>query len=751
MNIFYKRPLSLILCVLLGGFVFSSRAGQGVRALVWGVSAVLFCLGILFRLLFRRKTLFLSVLAACLAISTLLSFLYFDLHFTPRRYGSEAVVVSGYIEAIEEKTDYSANVTVKTEKIGGEGSDITVLLRLDSEDAMYAHAGAQISFKGKLEAISSSEDFDTRSYYYSRGICAEIGDYSDFYVSGETEAGFAEKMSSQNEKLSRHIILTMGSEAGALFAALFMGNRAYLSPRLGLNFKRIGISHILALSGMHLAILVLGITKLLSLIGINKKPRTVIIIALTLSYMALTGFSVSVVRAGIMLIISSLLYLFASVKDSLTNLSLSVFIICSIEPYAIFDVSLWLSAFATLGIIAMSELLGRITYEKTLIKRLLAWIFISLSSSFFAISATVALSSAFSGTVSLLSAVSTMLFSVLAEIFIYLGLFVLAIGSVLPIGKTVMSIPEMVISSCAEFFSSLGPVILSTENTLTKAAIYLFTLAFFAFLILKIKRKRVALAILFSFFVLIHAFAAADTYSKLYDDDILYSSASNQDIFIAKSGGSVAVLDACTYTSYMAYDTLDVLTEERIYDADAYVISHYSFGLREYLDTVLSRVKVEKLLLPEPLNDDEENIYRILKSRLAEHGVNIKTYRLEDAVCLGDISIRQTHRELYGENSMTNAFYITGGQKTVAYLGSGMLLYKTRELANKMIFNSDAVVFGAHGRKYSPSYDFYTVFRGLEKLVISSENFDVSVKARVRYKEYGTEIFTNRGTVSLIH
>lgn len=718
---------------------------------MWGISAVLFCLGIIFRFLFKRKSLFLSVLAVCLAISTLLSFLYFDLYFTTERYGSEPVEVSGYIEAIEERTDYSANVTLRTEKISGESSDITVLLRLDSEDAMYAHAGARVSFAGRLEAISSSEDFDTRSYYYSRGICAEVDDYSDLCVSERTQTALSEKIGTQNEKLSRHAILTMGSEAGSLFAALFMGNKAYLSPRLSLDFRRIGISHILALSGMHLAILAAGVTKLLSLIGVNKKPRTVIMILLTLSYMALTGFSVSVVRAGIMLIISSLLYLFASVKDALTNLSLSVFIICCIEPYAIFDVSLWLSALATLGIIAMSELLGRITFKKTLIKRLVIWIFISLCSSFFAIGATVALTSAFSGTVSLLSAPSTMLFSVLVEIFIYLGLLALAIGSVLPIGAAVMSIPARVISACAEFFSSVGPVVLSTENTLTKATIYLFTLAFFAFLVLKIKRKRIALALLFSSFVLIHAFAAADTYSKLYDDDILYSSASNQDIFVAKSGGSVAVLDACTYTSYMAYDTLDVLTEERIYGVDAYVISHYSFGLREYLDAVLSRVKVNELLLPEPLNDDEKIICHILKSRLAEHGVNIKTYRLNDAVYLGGISIRQTHRERYGENYMTNAFYISDGRKTVSYLGSGMLLYRTRDIANKMIFNSDAVVFGAHGRKYSPSYDFYTVFRGLEKLVISSENFDVSVKARSRYKEYGTEILTNRGTVSLIH
>ena len=107
------------------------------------------------------------------------------------------------------------------------------------------------------------------------------------------------------------------AETGGLLGAILLGDRTYLSGQTSLDFSRIGISHVLALSGMHLAILILGIEKLLSLIGISKKARYIITIILTLAYVALTGFSVSVVRAGIMLIIRSLLHLISMVSKLL--------------------------------------------------------------------------------------------------------------------------------------------------------------------------------------------------------------------------------------------------------------------------------------------------------------------------------------------------------------------------------------------------------------------------------------------------
>ena len=63
----------------------------------------------------------------------------------------------------------------------------------------------------------------------------------------------------------------------------------------------------------------------------------------------------SVVRASFLLIINATLFLIAKTKDSFTSLCIAVLILVLIEPYAVFDLSLWLSAFATLGIVSFSE------------------------------------------------------------------------------------------------------------------------------------------------------------------------------------------------------------------------------------------------------------------------------------------------------------------------------------------------------------------------------------------------------------
>ena len=106
---------------------------------------------------------------------------------------------------------------------------------------------------------------------------------------------------------------------------------------------------------MHLAILAAAIFGIFRLLRLNKRLSYVFVMLFTLFYMLLTGMPSSVMRAGLMVIISSLLFIFATTSDSLTNLLLSFFIIILIEPYAIYDLSLLLSAFATFGIIEANK------------------------------------------------------------------------------------------------------------------------------------------------------------------------------------------------------------------------------------------------------------------------------------------------------------------------------------------------------------------------------------------------------------
>ena len=390
MHIFDKRPLSLILCISLCTFVISSLYETAAIKII--IAAVLlFCL--IFTFLKPSKlnfsTIKTRIATICALIALLSSFLYFDLWFKAYdRYDTE-VNIKAEIEEFETYSTKSA-LLIKTQSIDNTSlSEYKLLLYLNNAEYYGYSIGSKIELIGRIEKFESNNSFDAKSYYFSQGVSGVINEVKEFKITDVGAYPLSYKIKDFRSSVARRIIINSDNDSGGLLCALLLGAKEYLPTGAKLSFSRIGISHILALSGMHLAILSLGLTKLLMRIGLNKKHSTLLTILFTIGYMIITGMPVSVMRAGFMLIISSLLFLLSKTRDSMTSLFISVSIICMIEPYAVFDMSLWLSAFATLGIVVIGELQSQ-KYEKSSLKK---WISSSLFASFFAICATFAISS----------------------------------------------------------------------------------------------------------------------------------------------------------------------------------------------------------------------------------------------------------------------------------------------------------------------------------------------------------------------
>ncbi len=754
MNIFKKRPLCLILCVMLGGFVLFSVGSDIVkRCLIFtAVSALIISFSVSHAARLRMG--FFKLLSLLLLLSCVSSHLYFDKWFDPSTRYDKEVEISGQVVEIDDSSSYKTNLVISASAIekGKLGKEKRILARISKSDAQYIYDGAIITFKATLKSIESSEDFDARSYYYSNGICAEAINFKLTDVSKHPEESLAVKLSLIRENTSRHSMLTMGEDAGSLFAAVFMGQRTYLSPRLSLDFERIGISHILALSGMHLAILAVGLTRLLSLFGISKKPRTVIIILIIAFYMALTGFSVSVVRAGIMLIISSLLYLFASAKDLPTNLAISVFLICLITPYAVFDISLWLSAFATFGIVAMTDMASRKLQNKNVFVKLLTAIGASFAASFFAISATMLITTAISDSTSLLGAFSTLIFSFLIEVFIYVGLLILAVEFIFPIGAYVMEPLYSVIDRLSYTLSSPRWIVVSTDEAQIKALIIIFTVLFFAFIVLKIKHIKSALLVLVCSFIAVHGFAAAQTYTDAFSDGITYGKDGNHELFTLKSNDTTAVLDFGFYTETTAYETADILSEQNIFSLDAYIATNYSTGIAESIKTLLSRTKTEAVYIPEPLNKDEERLLDLTELVTDEFKATLVMYSADTVIKIGDIEVEQPSTSTIDISTAGSVFKITYADHVITYIASGALRNMTKEQTERITSNSSTLIFGSHGKKYSVPYIYASTLSTIKRIIISGKNLTLSDDVLTFYKKNGTEIITDPGTVrKLIH
>ncbi len=159
----------------------------------------------------------------------------------------------------------------------------------------------------------------------------------------------------------------MPGEEGAVTVAMLIGDKSDVDSSILNNFSDTGVSHLFAVSGLHLSVWIMSIYYVLRKIINRKWMPEIICIIFTLIFMALTGFTASVCRAGIMLLVVLLAKAFNEDSDSLNSLGLSVFIILIFNPMSAVSVSLLLSFLATLGIIYAFPPVERKINEKMLL------------------------------------------------------------------------------------------------------------------------------------------------------------------------------------------------------------------------------------------------------------------------------------------------------------------------------------------------------------------------------------------------
>lgn len=715
MNILYKRPLCTVLSIALGSFVFFSvYENKTARFSLILIFIFAFLLTFIKRFKQAIPTVLTRVCCIVSLIAILFSYIYFDLWFKAYDKYDGAVTVEGTVSEIK-SNDYSSTIYFKTDKIEGHSIGNYKLIAYVDRDYTYnCIAGSRIKIVGKIEEFASGEDFDALSYYTSRGYSGVINEAEYFEHSEETDISLSHRISDLRKLICNTVIKISDGNTGGLFSALVMGERDYLPLGTKVDFGRIGLSHVLALSGMHLAILTIGLSRLLKFLGLGKKTTTVISIIFTLLYMTLTGFSVSVTRAGVMLICSALLYLVARTKDSMTSLFIAVTLIILVTPYAIFDTSLWLSAFATLGIVVFSEFQN----GKVLINPFINWFLTSIASTFFAIGATFIFTTLKFNGIALLAPISTLIFSFLIEIFIYVGIAMLAFGWLIPINMIFISLGDFILY-LSRVFSDIPTIYSSSNHSSVIILSIIFTVLFFSFFILKVNRKRImitALALLLtSIFTLSYLLTASDENKT----SGAYACGNNEQIVVTDDG-TIALIDVATHTSSTPYESLSQINKLRLTRIDKYVFVNYSYKLTDSIENLLNSIQVDKIYLPTPKTKKEEALYFDAIKLANEASTEIVRYNDEDFIKVGDISIIPIRRYELGSTKKV-LFTILYDDNFYTYATPSVLLDETKNMASGIIGGSHTVIFGCH-ESQSSKLKFNDKIENVERFIFSAEN-----------------------------
>jgi len=745
MNIFDKRPLALTICIALFGLFAYSSGEVWLRIALFAAIPLLLLSSILIR---SRR----SSLIACsvvLAISTFCSAFYFDFWFYPyMRYDNE-VEIEATVDSISHAS-YSDCIYISTQSIDGSRlARHDLIMYVDKDVSAHLSAGNKIKFSATLCEIENAGT-DMKERYAAMGIGAEAIPVGEITVTDEGFPTLAYRCASIREHLRRRAISLSDEDTGNLLAALLLGERDMLDVDVQLGFKRIGMTHMLALSGMHLAILTLGLGKLLSIIGIRKKPRVVILMLFTLLYMALTGFPLSVVRAGIMLIITHLLFLASHSHDSVTSLCVAVFVICLIMPYSVHDIGLWLSAFATLGVVLFSEYSSEDSGKyKNKLFEFLGWIKAALLATVFAITATFAITVFTFDGISVISPVSTVVLSPVIELIMYIGSAMLILGDIIPFGFVAKPLAAFALY-IVDFGSSLDDAYVSSEHTALGAAVIVATVIFFAFAVLEIKRKRAAVGVICVAFAAVFALAFTIHKVNMSRDDIIYVSADRSNGFIIKDGGAAMLVDSATYSEDRAYEVTALLSDAGIKKLESLYLTHYGFGIATEYTTLSRYILINKVYIPSPKNTDEETILSMLKRTAEDLGGEVEVYGSGDDTTFGGVTLKHLYSSPYGNDSVRTAFEISCEGRRYAYFSSGIEIEESDVINADYLQGLDGLIFGSHGKVFKSKTYFENVLPKLSLMIISSDNLFLPRENLIYYDENGCEVYSHPPKISIL-
>lgn len=234
--------------------------------------------------------------------------------------------------------------------VSGSSGDIPLKLTLFTSDTAI-ETGDKIAFEAKLSEFRNNTNFSERDYNYSKGIFLRAVVISEIETTEKASFNPVRLITDYSEYLKGIISEKLQGDKGALLSAMFFGDKSRLSDELSSDIRRSGISHVTAVSGMHLSLIV---TVILCVIGcLGLKGHNIIsfclVAVITLTFMVFFEMTPSVCRSGIMLIIYHGASAFRRKSSPLNSLGLAMLVIMLPEPYACRDTGLILSACGTIG------------------------------------------------------------------------------------------------------------------------------------------------------------------------------------------------------------------------------------------------------------------------------------------------------------------------------------------------------------------------------------------------------------------
>lgn len=199
------------------------------------------------------------------------------------------------------------------------------------------YMGSEIKLEGKLKAFeraSNPGQFDSYSYYQVSGVSYRLNQAHILEKTIEYSK-WRETLYQFRKSLVQKLDENLPEQESALMQTMLLGEKSELDKELKALYQRNGIAHILAISGLHVSMLGIGLFKLLRKAGVPLKVSAGMSGMVLVLYGVMTGFSVSSKRAVFMFVLHMFAVLMKRTYDMLTALAVAAVVILIGQPYYI--------------------------------------------------------------------------------------------------------------------------------------------------------------------------------------------------------------------------------------------------------------------------------------------------------------------------------------------------------------------------------------------------------------------------------
>ena len=360
-----KRPFACIGFSMILSLVFAAAfhtAAPYCAAVCFILFAVLLGLNKIFKKNTTAATL--CCIIACAEIVAYSLVVNFYVLPITNEFDGSTVDFSGMIISEPKTSGTTTSFTVRTDCVNGEKKKIKILV--SSSYSQPAKIYDRIQGNAELSSVFEygygySSYYGARKIFLSTYINPNFG--SEYTVLPNNNRPFYAVFSDMRKAVANTFEKYLSFDEAKVCTAVVTGDKQYLSDEVYDNFKKLGISHILVVSGMHLSIIA-GMVRLITRKTLkNRKASALLELVFIWGFALMTGMGFSVIRASIMLSLSTLAEALYEKADGIESLGVAGMILC-IDPLNVGDIGLLWSFSCTLSIMLFAEPIQKLINSK---------------------------------------------------------------------------------------------------------------------------------------------------------------------------------------------------------------------------------------------------------------------------------------------------------------------------------------------------------------------------------------------------